>query len=258
MRYTSDGERLAAPIIDPGLYGAVCSDYDGTLAMTGEIHLQARVDTIRAWGVPEENLPDDIIWQSNKYGSTLDVILTDLLADNGIGVHQEDIQAMIRYKERLIQMRAVVGAQAYPEAVNRIRTLAAPIGKAAIVTHASGLEINTFLDSYELRRAFDSVVCKDGLIRLGKALKPEPDPYLLAAGTEQLDVDPTTMLVIEDTPDGVRSGMRAGATVLALGNTTDKSEFEGMDAEAPHYFAPTWAEVVILDEPPGETLRRAA
>lgn len=44
--------------------------------------------------------------------------------------------------------------------------------------------------------------------------KPAPDPYLAAAA--RLGEDPAACLVVEDTPTGVRSGVAAGARVVAV------------------------------------------
>ena len=44
--------------------------------------------------------------------------------------------------------------------------------------------------------------------------KPDPEPYLLGAAA--LDAAPADCIVLEDAPAGVRSGVAAGATVIAL------------------------------------------
>ena len=50
--------------------------------------------------------------------------------------------------------------------------------------------------------------------------KPAPDGYRLAA--QQLGIDPSRCVVIEDTPAGIESGRRARAPVLALSTTFPK------------------------------------
>jgi len=44
--------------------------------------------------------------------------------------------------------------------------------------------------------------------------KPDPEPYLTAAG--RLDEDPASCVVLEDSPSGVASGLAAGCFVLAV------------------------------------------
>ncbi|VDB85265.1 unnamed protein product [Peniophora sp. CBMAI 1063] len=54
--------------------------------------------------------------------------------------------------------------------------------------------------------------------------KPMPDPYLL--GAKRLGIDPAKCLVVEDAPNGVRSGKAAGCSVLALLTTHSRASLE--------------------------------
>lgn len=60
--------------------------------------------------------------------------------------------------------------------------------------------------------SFDVVVSGDEV----RAGKPAPDPYLQAA--DQLGVDPTDCIVLEDSPTGSRAGQAAGAWVVGIPN----------------------------------------
>ncbi|KAF9057968.1 HAD-like domain-containing protein [Panaeolus papilionaceus] len=60
--------------------------------------------------------------------------------------------------------------------------------------------------------------------------KPYPDPYLL--GAEKAGVKPENCIVFEDAPNGVRSGVAAGCTVIALLTTHSREQLE---AATPHY-----------------------
>ena len=55
------------------------------------------------------------------------------------------------------------------------------------------------------------------LLRPGRAGKPAPDSFLLAA--ERLGADPAACLVLEDAPSGVAAGRAAGMTVWAVTTT---------------------------------------
>jgi sugar-phosphatase len=57
--------------------------------------------------------------------------------------------------------------------------------------------------------------------------KPAPDPYLRAA--ELLGAAPSRCLVVEDAPAGVQAAKAAGATVLALRTTHERSHLEAAD-----------------------------
>ena len=57
---------------------------------------------------------------------------------------------------------------------------------------------------------FDTIICGDEVRRP----KPDPEPYLTAI--QQLDVDPSRCVVIEDSPTGVAAAEAAGCVVVAV------------------------------------------
>lgn len=54
--------------------------------------------------------------------------------------------------------------------------------------------------------------------------KPDPEPYLRAA--QELGVDPTRCIVLEDAIGGLRAGRAAGCRTIALTTTTSASDLE--------------------------------
>jgi HAD superfamily hydrolase (TIGR01509 family) len=58
--------------------------------------------------------------------------------------------------------------------------------------------------------AFDATVCADDVIRG----KPDPEPYLRAAGL--LGADPRSCVALEDSPNGVASAEAAGCRLIAV------------------------------------------
>ncbi len=52
--------------------------------------------------------------------------------------------------------------------------------------------------------------------------KPAPEPFLVAA--QKLGVPPSATVVVEDAPSGVAAGLAAGALVVAVAETHDRSE----------------------------------
>lgn len=66
------------------------------------------------------------------------------------------------------------------------------------------------LDDDDLNDVFGAILSGSDVVHS----KPAPDIYLLAAN--QLDVDPTTCLVLEDSQPGIIAGKSAGMTVFAV------------------------------------------
>lgn len=80
---------------------------------------------------------------------------------------------------------------------------------AALVTASSRRIVDAAIGSIGAHR-FVATVSGDDVVHG----KPDPEPYLTAA--RLLGVDPTRCAVIEDSPNGSRSGAAAGCRVLAI------------------------------------------
>lgn len=80
---------------------------------------------------------------------------------------------------------------------------------AALVTASSRRIVDASIGSIGAHR-FAATVSGDDVVHG----KPDPEPYLTAA--RLLGVDPTRCAVIEDSPNGSRSGAAAGCRVLAI------------------------------------------
>jgi len=70
--------------------------------------------------------------------------------------------------------------------------------------------------------------------------KPSPDPYLL--GAEKCGVNPGNCLVIEDAPNGIRSGNAAGCKTLALLTTHSR---EQIDLCQPNYLVENLSSISV-------------
>ena len=91
---------------------------------------------------------------------------------------------------------------------------------------------------------FAVTVAGDEVVRA----KPDPEPYLDAAA--RLAVEPTTCLVLEDTPTGARAGTTAGASVLYCPSVP------GAGAPEPGWWAVRSLEDVTVDVVLGTARRR--
>ena len=77
-----------------------------------------------------------------------------------------------------------------------------------------------------------------------------PDPYLL--GAKKCGVEAARCLVVEDAPNGVRSGNSAGCTTLALLTTHPKEQVE---ASNPNYIVQDLSRWVMVLNSEGATLK---
>ena len=100
-------------------------------------------------------------------------------------------------------------------------------------------------------------LARDRLVHLGLPLperfvsaddvangKPHPEAYLM--GARILGVPPTSCLVVEDAPSGVRAARAAGMRVVALATTYPASDLQEADV-----VAPALAEISVTNPGPG-------
>jgi HAD superfamily hydrolase (TIGR01509 family) len=100
---------------------------------------------------------------------------------------------------------------------------AAERGPVGLVTSAYRSEVDPVLDVTGLRAAFTAIVSLDDVTNG----KPHPEPYLRAA--ELLGVDPSGLVVLEDTDIGVTSAKAAGAYVVGITRTLGAARMREAD-----------------------------
>jgi HAD superfamily hydrolase (TIGR01509 family) len=93
-------------------------------------------------------------------------------------------------------------------AVETIRVLECRGLRLALVTSSSGPL--PFLDRWGIRSSFTAIVGRGDVRRI----KPDPEAVLLAL--ERLDLDPSQVVSVGDTPLDVRAGLAAGVTTVGV------------------------------------------
>lgn len=142
----------------------------------------------------------------NVLGQPNEVAVRYLLGVSGISLTPEQLNHKIEatMTERLGQgIELVAGAK---ELFTELEAAGIP---AALVTASSRRIVEASLGSIGAHR-FRFTVSGDDVAHG----KPHPEPYLTAA--RLLGVDPARCAVIEDSPNGARSGAAAGCRVLAI------------------------------------------
>ena len=146
-------------------------------------------------------------------GNTLQRILADYFPDNDV---KQDI--LERIKDFEINMRY----KPFAEAIRFINELKRNQFRIAIVTSSSQKKMdNLYAQNPGFREMFDAVVTGD----MVSHSKPDPEPYLL--GAKAIGVAPESCYVFEDSISGIKSGIRAGATVIGLATTLPYDKIDG-------------------------------
>jgi HAD superfamily hydrolase (TIGR01509 family) len=180
---------------------AVLFDLDGTL-----------IDTEPYWMAQEQALAAAFggRWSKEQavacVGNPLPVTAHRLQAEAGVRLPVEQIVERL-LDEVVAKVRADVPWQ--PGARELLSVLTADGTPTALVTMSYRRLADAALADLPAA-TFATVVTGD---EVGQG-KPHPEPYLTAA--TRLGVDPARCVVVEDSPNGIRSGLAAGAAVVAV------------------------------------------
>ena len=183
---------------------AVLWDLDGVLADTAASHFEAwrQLFASLGKGFDEESF-------KRTFGLRNDAVLRDVLEAIG----PDEMERLSRRKDELY--RSLIEGNLSPLAgVERLLGYLAARGtKMAVVTSTARENVRVILASLGLDGYFETVVSGEDVTRG----KPDPQGFLLAA--ERLGVSPADCLVIEDAPDGIEAGKRAGMRCVGVATT---------------------------------------
>lgn len=108
-------------------------------------------------------------------------------------------------------------------ALEFVRALKEAGRKVALATSAPRQNVDAFLDAFSLNEVFDAEVCGDDVSHG----KPNPEVFLKAAS--DLNEDPGSCVVFEDSLPGVTAAKAAGMTCVALLTTTSREVLNKAD-----------------------------
>ncbi len=218
------------PVISPARFDAVLFDMDGVLTATAVVHSAAwkRMfdEFLRAYaersGTPFKAFEIDTDYIQYVDGKPRFAGVRSFLASRQIELAEggpeddpgrETVHGLGNRKNDLVNaVIASEGVVAYPGSVALVRELRSQGIKTAVVSSSANAE--TVLQAAGIADLFDVRI--DGAVAgaLKLAGKPAPDTYRNAA--EQLGVEPSRAVVVEDAISGVQAG-RAGAFGLVIG-----------------------------------------
>ena len=181
---------------------AVAFDMDGLLASSEDIYIQVGTETLRERG---KTFEDDLRHKMMGLpgAKALEVM---------IEWHELDdtVEVLVQESEQRFWEIAEQGLEAMPGVVEMLNLLDKIEVSRCVVTSGYRNYAEKVLSLIGIRDHFPFLITADDVTNG----KPSPEPYLMAA--DKLGVEPSNLLVLEDSANGCRAGVAAGAYTVAV------------------------------------------
>lgn len=190
---------------------AVIFDMDGTLVDTERLGFTGWEEAGRELGV---TVPSDLMRRfiGHNVAESIEMLMDELGLDREFATRLSDRHWEIRRERTATDLTMLPGAH---EALDALRAA----GYRLALCTASYRDITEFnLTRFGLMGKFESITCGDEVAHG----KPDPEIYLTAAS--KLGVDPARCAMVEDSPNGVRSGFAAGMRPFMVPNVLTPTE----------------------------------
>lgn len=200
---------------DPTAFDAVIFDCDGVIADSEPASVESWLDATRTHGldIDEEEIGSFI-------GKTERDLATHYAPLAGVPIDTMEETARQSFLE-LVERK---GLSPFPDAVamiERVTALGIPFG---VGSNSPRWRLNAVLTGTGVLPHIPFSVAGDEVARP----KPAPDVYLSVV--QRLGVDPGRIVVVEDTPTGIRAAKDAGCSVVAVfRGAVDRSALDGAD-----------------------------
>jgi len=201
---------------NPKTVTTVIFDLDGVIVDTEPLNKLCLIEFLKNMGID-----DPPVFEQNVQGLNTKVYWTVIKEVCGLKESVDELSAKWRpaYLDYLNELDVIPVISGIPDLVDYLVEENYSIG---IASSANPLRIALILEKTGLQKSFSTIVCGDDVLHS----KPAPDIYLLAA--ERLSAKPEECIAIEDSTNGVHSGMAAGMNVIGYGgsahNTDDLSD----------------------------------
>lgn len=203
-------------------YHAHVFDFDGTIAETGDLNLEALRAALASAGAEV-----DTEWLRMEPLTSIEAVRERLHRERGVVLACSD--SAIHQMGRAYWMAHAADLRPVEEVVTVIRASAVPM---AVASANDTQVVQAGLAALGLSQAFGAVVGRSDVLRL----KPHPDAYLAAAAG--LGVAAPRCLAFDNTDDGVASALAAGMDVIDVRTWTMlKPEPPGKHAGSPAHRA---------------------
>jgi beta-phosphoglucomutase-like phosphatase (HAD superfamily) len=203
----------------------VVFDFDGVIADTERLHLQAYQDILGSQGTTLSG--EDY---AARYLGFDDVgVFTAAAADRGLTLAPGELDRLIEAKGRRFAELVAAGDTLFSDAPACIERLAENL-ILGIASGALHQEIEDILNGAGLRRLFSAIVAADDVANA----KPAPDGYVraveLLSAKLGRDPSPSGFVAIEDSRWGIEAAVAAGLPCIGVTTTYDASALPGAAA----------------------------
>lgn len=205
--------------LDLGCIKAVVFDFDGVVVNSEPFYEEAIVDVFR-----ENNIvipPED--WQDFKGMADKEffpLMVTRYNFQGDPNILKEEIYK--RMKRKLVKLNYITGFRLFFDTISQKY----PVG---LVTSTSRRHIQWLVENTQIEDLFDLKVTATDVVNT----KPHPEPFQRMAGL--LAIEPSNIVVIEDSINGLKAAQRAGMQTIALLTTFSKNDVNFADAVASNY-----------------------
>ncbi|MFN8577876.1 MAG: HAD family phosphatase [Candidatus Sericytochromatia bacterium] len=190
------------------MYKAVLFDFDGLIVDSEPIYVEANKRFLREKGVTDFSI------MSKLFGMRAEETF-QLMKDTFN--FQESVEDLMNIRNSYILDDFANGKLNLMKGLRElIDYLKNNNYKVAIGSSSKWSLLSSGMKVHNIEHLFDLIVCGDD-VQNGK---PEPDIYLKAA--EKLNVLPNECIVLEDAPNGVLAGKRAGMLTISVPNHQTK------------------------------------
>jgi HAD superfamily hydrolase (TIGR01509 family) len=183
---------------------AILFDLDGTIVNTDPIHYIAWREMLKNYSIEI----DENFYKSRISGRLNPAIIKDILPqlspEEGVKLAEEK-EALFR--EFAPDLQPLAG---FYQLIEWTKTHQL---KRALVTNAPRLNVQFMLKALGIKEAFHTVVIAGEDI----AGKPDPAPYQVALNN--LGIQATNAIALEDSPSGIRSAVGAGIRTIGIAST---------------------------------------
>jgi HAD superfamily hydrolase (TIGR01509 family) len=194
---------------------AVAFDLDGLLFDTERLYEQVGTEVLARRG---KTVPNDLFDQ--MMGRKAEVALQLMIDACELA---STVNELARESAEVMFKLLATELATMPGALELLAALEAANIPKAVVTSSPRTFVDRVLGEFDLAKRFSFVLASEDV----EEGKPAPDVYLMAA--KRLGVAPAEMLVLEDSQNGCRAGVAAGAYVVAVPNSrTHAHAFDGV------------------------------